>query len=279
MSAAELPAPARATVEDLLAHLDRAVPGRVEGFYVVGSACLGAFRPGRSDIDFVAIVDGPLDPPELARLRALHHRHWTAALVRDVALRRRWPLVCNGSYLLRDALARSPLEVTALAGQVAGRFGVAEPGRFDVNPVTWHTLARHGIAIRGPEPDRLEIRADLDELRAWTLDNLREYWRPWAERARRLRPRGFPHRFTACGVLGVSRLDHTLRTGEIATKEVAGESALQRFDPRWRPLIEDALAYWRGGPLGHTYRHRPVLRIRRAAEFVDYVTRLTARSV
>jgi hypothetical protein len=32
-----LPAPARQTAEDLLARLDRALPGRIEGLYVVGS--------------------------------------------------------------------------------------------------------------------------------------------------------------------------------------------------------------------------------------------------
>ncbi|MGO9905955.1 MAG: hypothetical protein ACLP4R_19390 [Solirubrobacteraceae bacterium] len=80
-------------MDDLLAGLDRELPGRIEGFYVVGSTCLGAFRSDRSDVDFVAVIaDGGLD--------------------------------------------------------AAGRFGIAEPG-FDVNPVTRHTLAAHGIAIRG----------------------------------------------------------------------------------------------------------------------------------
>jgi hypothetical protein len=47
---------------------------------------------------------------------------------------------------------------------VAGRFGIAERG-FDVNPVTWHTLARHGIAVRGPESERLNVWTDPAELR------------------------------------------------------------------------------------------------------------------
>jgi predicted nucleotidyltransferase len=115
-SAADLPAPVRAAVQDLLARLDRAVPGRVEAFYVVGSACVGAFREGRSDIDLVAIVDRELTRRELAQLRAIHLGRWAAALVHDVALRRRWPLVCNGSYLRPGALARSPLQVFPVAG-------------------------------------------------------------------------------------------------------------------------------------------------------------------
>jgi hypothetical protein len=51
-----LPAPVNQTVGAFLGRLDRALPGWVEGFYVVGSACLGAFRPGCSDVDFVAFA-------------------------------------------------------------------------------------------------------------------------------------------------------------------------------------------------------------------------------
>jgi hypothetical protein len=49
-----LPASAQEVVDDLLRRLDRA-PGRIEAFYVVGSACVSAFRVGRSDLDFVAV--------------------------------------------------------------------------------------------------------------------------------------------------------------------------------------------------------------------------------
>lgn len=173
---------ARGAVDDLLGRLDRVVPDRIEGFYVVGSASMGAFRAGRSDVDFVATVNGALGRPELARLRAVHLGRWTAAVVHDVALRRRWPLVCNGIYLRPDDLSISPLEVTPIAGHVTGRFRVATREGFDVNPVTWHVLAHHGIAIRGPDRHRLQIRTDEAELRAWALANLNDYWRRWVER-------------------------------------------------------------------------------------------------
>ncbi|HYB31567.1 MAG TPA: hypothetical protein VEF89_33590 [Solirubrobacteraceae bacterium] len=60
-NAARLPAPARAAVEDLLAQLDHELPSRIERFYVVGSTYAGAFREGRSDVDFVAILAGELE--------------------------------------------------------------------------------------------------------------------------------------------------------------------------------------------------------------------------
>ena len=143
-----------------------------------------------------------------------------------------------------------------------------------MNPVTWQVLADHGIAIRGPERERLPIRTDEAELRAWTLANLNGYWRRWVERARHggLNTRGVPpRRFAASGVLGAPRLHYTIATGEIATKEAAARYALEVFEPRWHALIEDAIAYWRGEPPSEPYRRHPHRRYHDAVEFVACV--------
>ena len=208
---------------------------------------MGAFVAGRSDVDFVAIVDRWLSRGELARLGALHMGRWASAVVRDVGLRRRWPFVCNGVYLRSGDLVRSPLEVTPLAGHVSGRFRIGRREGFDVNPVTWHTLERHGIAVRGPEPGRLRIHTDPVELGAWTLTKLNSYWRRWVERARRPglnRATVVGRGFIAAGVLGAPRPHYTIATGELTTKGSAGRYALETFESRWHALIEDALAYW-----------------------------------
>jgi Domain of unknown function (DUF4111) len=239
---------------------------------------MGAFREGRSDVDFVAIVDRDLRRAELARLRAVHGGRWASALVRDTVLRRRWPLVANGIYLRPGDLAKSPLEVTPLAGHVSGRFRIAPHQGFDVNPVTWHVLARDGIAVRGADRETLRIRTDPAELRAWTLGNLNSYWRRWVDGARgagvnraTMRAAMLGRRYTTGGVLGAPRLHHTIASGEIVSKEAAAGYALEVFDPRWHELIEDALAWWRGAPLGPAYGGRPSARRYDAAEFVSVV--------
>jgi hypothetical protein len=241
--------------ETVLARVDCVAPGWIEGFYLVGSASLGAFRPGRSDIDFVAVVTGELSPEKMMRLRGVHLGQWLSALGRDVVLRRRWPLVCNGIYLRRGDLTLPARQVTPIAGHAAGRFRVAERSGLDVNPVTWHTLASQGIAIRGPGPEQLRIHVATDELRAWSLTNLNDYWRRWSDRA--VDVRALPRRAATCGVLGAPRLLYTIETGEVTSKESAGEYALEMFESGWRPLIEDALAFWRGRPAPRSYRHRP----------------------
>jgi hypothetical protein len=143
-----------------------------------------------------------------------------------------------------------------------------------VNPVSWQILAHHGVAVRGPAPDRLPIHLDDAQLRSWTLGNLTGYWRGWAARAQR-QPvgiqRALPRRFAAGGVLGAPRLHYTLATGAIASKQAAAHYALETFDARWRPVIEEALAFWDGAPGPRAYRSHPARRLRDAGRFVDIV--------
>jgi hypothetical protein len=133
--------------------------------------------------------------------------------------------------------------------------------------VAWKVLAEHAIAIRGPEPSSLPQDPQPDLLRPWNLGNLESYWRPWASAAggsRRFRLQ--PRWSTAWGVLGPPRLHRTIATGEVISKEVAGEYALDVFPRRWHPLISDALAYWRKQP--DRLRLPPQTRARLTSEFV-----------
>jgi Domain of unknown function (DUF4111) len=127
----------------------------------------------------------------------------------------------------------------------------------------------------------LQIYADA-ELRAWVLANVHSYRRRWAAR---VRPVGLsitglpPRRLAASGVLGAPRLHYTIATGEIATKETAARYAVEVFEPRWHPLIEDAIAFWHVAPPAEPYRRRPHRRYHDAVEFVasviDTANRLT----
>lgn len=237
-----------------LRRIDTALPGLVEGFYVVGSIALGGFRAGRSDIDFVATLERPLSAAEVAALRRAHRRCYAESMLRAAAYAQPWPLTCNGVFIRQADLASPPSAVSPIARQVAGDFGIGRA--FDVNPVTWWTLAHGGVTLRGPAPERLAIHLDDAALLDWTAANLVSYWRPWADtvagggiaawRARLTQLHS--RRLAAWGVLGTARMHATIRTGTVITKEAAGEYALGVFDDRWHPVIREALAYWRGLP-------------------------------
>ncbi|WP_426503745.1 aminoglycoside adenylyltransferase domain-containing protein [Dactylosporangium sp. McL0621] len=200
-----------------------ALPGFVQRLYLVGSAALDDYREGASDIDFVAVLPAAPTADEVAALAAVHH-----------ALRKSRPLL-DGVYLAAADLAAPPSAAPPGPGVHAHRFSPATAvGR---DPVTWHTLAHHGVAVRGPAASALDIHTDGDGLRAWTRANIASYWRPWLRRhgLALLSDWG-----VAWGVLGLARMHYTLSTGGIASKSAAGGWALEAF-PEHAPVLREAL--------------------------------------
>jgi hypothetical protein len=213
-----------AIVETYLTVADAEAPGLVEGLYLEGSAALDDYRPATSDVDFVAMTAA--EPP-IEVLGRIHTRLGAHPF--------------QGVYLTWDDLRHHPAD--------AGERPRAHDGKLDprgeVDPVTWHTLARYGVTCRGPKPGELDIWTDPAALAAWTDANLDRYWRRLVTRASRLIS---PWGLTALGgygtvwiVTGVSRLHYTLATGDITSKTGAARHALEAFPERWHQVINEAL--------------------------------------
>ena len=267
-----LPAEAGGSVELFLTAADELAPGLIAGFYLVGSVALGDFHPsgagcGRlstaSDIDFVAVT-GPRLEPESREMSALAEAH-----ARTIA---RFPRPhFDGAVLTWTDLAAGPGGCPDVPCAQEGRFTPA--GRSGINPVTFCELAWHGIAVRGPQPAEADLWADQDALRAYALDNLSTYWRPWWRRSRRLRPLplavGLTAWFPVWAVLGVSRLHHLLATGTMNSKCGAGRYAQKTFDPRWQPIIAESLCLRTCGAEGRRSYRSPLARRRDTLAFLD----------
>jgi hypothetical protein len=234
-----------------LGQVDRLLPGVIEGFYLVGSVALGAYRPQRSDIDFIAVLASGGGRQDLRRLRIQHALSGicTAATALE---NRRSPLTgtLNGVFVRKEDLQKPVTEIPAAASHTGTRFRTDHPGS-DLSPVAWKVFAERGVAIRGPEPSALGLDPQPELLRSWTASNLESYWRPWAS-AVELSPRRHfafrPRWSTAWGVLGAPRLHRTIVSGDVVSKEASGEYALERFSSEWHPLIREALAYLRQEP-------------------------------
>ena len=132
------------------------------------------------------------------------------------------------------------------------------------NPVTWHALP-NAVTLIG-ELDRTTLWQDRERLVRWVGDNVATYWRRWLTSASGLSPAMLGRALPMWGVLGISRLAYTKAIGEIASKSAAGEWALSTFDPHWRPIIAETLAYRRGQPSQYT---NPLARRRDALAFVE----------
>ncbi|HKG90549.1 MAG TPA: aminoglycoside adenylyltransferase domain-containing protein [Gemmatimonadaceae bacterium] len=233
---------AASVVAAYLDAVDAEAPGLVEGLYLTGSAALGDFRPRTSDVDFVAVTARPLDDGALAALARAHAR-----------LRARHPRpFFDGLYATWADLAGDPALRRGPHSQ-EGRFHPESRGPGD--PVTWHTVARYGVACRGPAPTDIAVSADPAALAAWTLDNLDRYWGRLLRGASRLSDRWGLGALAPYGavwiVLGVARLHYTLATGALCSKTAAGEYALRAFpEARWQRVVAECLRIRRADRAG-----------------------------
>jgi len=214
-----LPAPVAEALRVWVDTHDEVAPGVIEGLYVVGSVALSDWTP-RSDIDIVAVVADPSDPDLPGDLAGAH------ALVRE-----RTSIPIDGPYL-----AWGDLVVPPMAAQrpwvLDGEYHV-DGESFEINPVTWFTLATYGIALRGDAPARLSIPLDLGDRRIWVRENLRTYWRGVCDRLRAEIEADDTIEIADGDVLewvalGVARMLYTWDTGHVASKSAAGAWAAGR---------------------------------------------------
>jgi hypothetical protein len=259
-----LPTEVATAMSVYLGLTDERLPGRISGLYLVGSLALDDYRPGQSDIDFVAVTDAALTPAELEQLSRLHSQ-----------LRRAVPRPkLDGVYVTWLELQANPVGLSA-PYCLNSRFAPSDG--FAANPVTWYMLHRYAIPLRGPaEPT---VRQDDELLRRWCRENLQSYWAGWVHQARtRCTRRLFTlsRRATVWGVLGVTRLHATIRTGDILSKSAVGTYALETFPARWSRIIQDALR----GRRGHSAAsyHNVFARRRDALAFMEYVISDALRS-
>ncbi len=231
-----LPEPVAQLTAAFLELADEAAPGLVEGLYLHGSLGFGEWYDGRSDVDFVAVTAERPGQATVEALRGIHAR------LADAFPRPPF----DGPHVTWSDLARSPLDCPDVPCTIAGRWGI---GRVDLHPVTWHELARHGVHVRGPELDDVDLWTDPDELRAYTRGNLASYWQPLVND---LTPAAAADPDAmAWFVLGPARLHHLLAKGELTSKTGAGEYLVDAFGERWRLVAAEALAYRvTGEPLG-----------------------------
>jgi hypothetical protein len=224
-----LPAEVAEVTGQFLGLIDGSAPGLVQGLYLRGSLGFGEYFHGQSDVDFVAVVTSRPDAGQLEALAAAHAAVYAAHPVPHF----------DGFHLLRADLRKPPEVCPDVPFMFDGSFRPA--GRSDVNPVSWHELARHGITIRGPELTEADVWTDDAALRAFSHGNLSSYWQGIADSlVSHPKEAGSPWAAAWC-VLGISRLHHLLAMGTLTAKSAAGRYARTAFGPRWHPIIDEAL--------------------------------------
>lgn len=214
--------------------VDSVAPGLVEGLYVVGSYALGDWQPGRSDIDVVAVLAEPATDEDFGSLRTAH------ALLEERQPRPR----IDGPYLAWADLIAAP--ATGLHRPWALDGDLHHDGEcFEINPVTWYTLATYGVTVRGPAADTLNIWHETEDRIRFVVDNLATYWHQLAlsvEAACDDPDAAFDLASFEWCALGALRLHYTAFTGDVTSKRGAGEYGIIVTPGYMHDILRHALA-------------------------------------
>jgi hypothetical protein len=210
--------------------------GWVTDLMVAGSLATGDYLPAVSDLDLVALVDGPVGASRQAELVTIHRR-----LDAGTGAGLRLGCVYVGAATIPDVAVRHP---TWTHGQLVQRI---------LSGVNRAELARHGFAVFGRSPRDVFPAVTGDDIRAAARDELTGYW-AWAAR----RPWLWLDPVIAdLGLTSMARGRYALDHGELLTKTRAVErahapatliaqlAARRRGEAVVSPRIRTALVAWR----------------------------------
>ncbi|MCX6021155.1 MAG: DUF4111 domain-containing protein [Chloroflexi bacterium] len=203
------------------------------GMYLWGSLARGDFDPLSSDIDFVVLTADVVPDELFPAIEALHE-----GLIVDHP---NWGVRLEGYYFPQEALGREYPAERLHPAVNEGKF--YRWPRDDDWLIHLHTLREKGVAVAGPSLQTMIDPVSPDELRGVVAANLADHWTRMLVKPDRLYRKGYqPY-----AVLTMCRMLSTLLTGEIVSKPVAAEWALEALDERWRSLIARALELRRRG--------------------------------
>lgn len=186
----------QAVIEEFAEGLTRI--GGVSDLWLIGSAARDDYHPGVSDVNLIALVDGPLTARRRRALERLHRRI-------DHGSGRGLRLGC--CYVDYTRMLHTQIVHPAWAdGSWTQR---------PLSPLDRVELAQFGMAVRGRDP-RLFFPGVGEELvRAAVRDELRQTWRPALGRRRRWLKTEFADR----SLITMARARRALATGELVGKD------------------------------------------------------------
>lgn len=226
-------------LQRFVSEIRQAVP--TAAVWAHGSLALGDFRPGRSDLDLIAVVESPLSAEQRDRLASIHRR------------------LCEEEPAA-DKLHCSYMVGTALSDADENHFTWAHHTVLErpVTPVTRRELMDGGRTLHGPEPTQVLPPLAGGQLEDSIRRDLAEYWLPvtgkpllWLQDA-----------WVDLGLLVLARATVTLRDGRLITKGEALTELLELGAPA--DVVHDIhqRRYADPEPLGLVWRVRRAMRAR-----------------
>jgi predicted nucleotidyltransferase len=198
------------------------------GMYLHGSLANGGFDE-HSDIDVMVVTDGPLSHGTFDQLYKMHEM----ISVIDSP----WRNQLEVSYIPKDALRRfdpSNNKHPHLDRGTDEKLHIIAHGSDWV--IQRYILREHGVTVTGPQPKTLVEAVSPNDLRNAVTQGLPVWLNPILDHPAEISKRGYQSFF----VLSLCRILYTLRYGEIVSKPMAAEWAVDNLPSQWKPLIDRA---------------------------------------
>ena len=231
------------------------------GAYLQGSFAVGD-ADEHSDVDFIVVTEDEVTLQQRVGLEALHQRLYACPTP--------WAQHLEGSYMPRRTLRRPDPERRPLLYLDNGATAFTLDNHDNTAVVRW-SLRERGIVLAGPEPRELIDPVSPDDLRADVARALRE-WATWFGSLDSISRRGL-----AVAVLSHCRILHTLTSGEVTSKRVAGEWTLRELDLQWAPLIRWALDD-RPDPWAKVHETAEPALVRETLRFIEFAAKTAQRT-
>jgi hypothetical protein len=235
---------------ELLAGARQALGEKLIGLYLYGSLAMGGFKPGRSDIDFLAVTAAELSAAELAALQAMHRRLAAGPSP--------WAGELEGSYIPAAALRRYDPR-RSLHPHIDRGSNELRIEQHDTDWVVqrWVTRER-GLRLAGPPPGGLIDQISAVDLCAAVRELFFFWWAPMAADPHPLRLAQTAYQVYA--VLTMPRILYTLAHGCVVSKPAAVAWARRELAARWGGLLAEALAWEEGQGFDHLEETRALIR-------------------
>lgn len=144
---AEIPTELKTFLSVLTTAMTSAIGERLVGIYLHGSAGLGALTPGRSDLDLMIVVDGPLDTATKSRVVRGLWNLTPPAVIRGVET----GVVVADDLRLVETMTRSELYVSTHPGEPETRDASIDP----VQLIELDIIRNQSVTLVGPPAEEI----------------------------------------------------------------------------------------------------------------------------
>jgi hypothetical protein len=203
----------------------------------MGSLTYDDFRPGRSDIDLLAVVSEPATQKEKVALEQMH--------IRFEEENEEWYQRIESQYVPISFFKHTLHPKTPRPYYGEGKFYPESPygNEWLINN---YLLNRHGVTLYGRDFKDLLNPIDFEQVKVACIRDLHEEWEPKINDPDYLNN---PHHQSYV-VLNICRILYAVLNSELASKTKSAEWVANKFE-QWRELIKAAQSWEYGKEMNY----------------------------